>query len=426
MKPKADLFIHGASEVITCVPRPSSQLGRIQDGAIAIADGRIVAVGQQSSVEERIDLSLADRIDAGGKIVAPGFVDCHTHLVFGQSRALEYALRMTRSPAEIEAAGLRTGIPASIQMTREENEEALLKGALDRLSRMLRYGTTTVESKSGYGIRLADELKQLRVNRKLAEIQPIDLASTFLGAHDFPPEIDRDDPEARQAYIRELCEEMIPRVAEDGLAEFCDIYCDTGYYTAKESESILKTGMAHGLAPRIHTDAYANVGGSSLAADLPAVSADHLNYTSPEEMRRLAEAGVVGVVLPALDFAVAHPDPFDARAMLDAGMTLALGTNLNPGNWTESMQVVMQFACRNHGMSPQEAMLAATAGAARAIHRQDRVGCLADGFQADLQLWDLPTFEDLIYRIGHNAVSMVLKKGAVVVEQTGPDGTKWD
>ena len=161
------------------------------------------------------------------------------------------------------------------------------------------------------------------------------------------------------------------------------------------------------------------MGGSSLAASLPAVSADHLNYTSVEEMHRLAAAGVIGVVLPALDFAVAHPDPFDARAMLNAGMTLALGTNLNPGNWTESMQVVMQLACRNHGMSPEEAMLAATTGAAQAIGRQDRIGCLAEGYQADLQLWDLPTFEDVIYRIGHNAVCMVVKRGKVVVRKGG-------
>ena len=415
MELKVDLYIHGASEVITCVPSPSNPLGRISDGAIAIADGHIVAVGQRSSVEKRVDLSLAKAIDVDGKIVAPGFVDCHTHLVFGRSRVLEYALKMTRSVAEIEATGLKTGIPASIQMTREASEDALFEGALDRLNRMMGYGTTTVESKSGYGIRLADELKQLRVNQRLGQAQPVDVVSTFLGAHDFPPEIDREDPLARQAYIRELIEEMIPRVAEGGLAEFCDIYCDTGYYTAEESESILRAGMARGLAPRIHTDAYANVGGSSLAASLPAVSADHLNYTSKEEMHRLAEAGVVGVVLPALDFAVAHPDPFDARAMLDAGMTLALGTNLNPGNWTESMQVVMQLACRNHGMSPEEAMLAATAGAARAISRQDRIGCLAEGYVADIQVWNLPTFEDVIYRIGHNAVTMVLKKGEIVV-----------
>lgn len=418
MKLKADLYIHGASEVITCVPSPSNPLGRIRDGALAIADGHILAVGQRSSVEEKIDLSRADQMDVGGKIVAPGFVDCHTHLVFGRSRVLEYALKMTKSVAAIEASGLKTGIPASIQMTREADEKTLFVGALDRLNRMMGYGTTTVESKSGYGIRLADELKQLRVNQRLGYAQPVDVVSTFLGAHDFPPEINREDPVARQAYIRELMEEMIPRVAEDGLAEFCDIYCDTGYYTAEESEKILRAGMAHGLAPRIHTDAYANVGGSSLAARLPAVSADHLNYTSVQEMHRMAQAGVVGVVLPALDFAVAHPDPFDARAMLDAGMTLALGTNLNPGNWTESMQVVMQLACRNHAMSPEEAMLAATAGAAKAICRQDRIGCLADGYQADLQLWDLPTFEDVIYRIGHNAVCMVLKKGRVVVEKS--------
>ncbi len=419
MKPKADLYIHGASVVITCVPRPFDPLGRISGGAVAIADGQILAVGRPSSMAEKVDLSQANRIDAAGKIAAPGFVDCHTHLVFGRSRVLEYALKMTKSVAEIEATGLKTGIPASIQMTREESEDALFEAALDRLSRMMGYGTTTVESKSGYGIRLVDELKQLRVNRRLARAQPVDVVSTFLGAHDFPPEIDRHDPVARQAYIQELIEVMIPRVAEEGLAEFCDVYCDTGYYTAKESAMILGAGLVYGLTPKIHTDAYANVGGSSLAARLPAVSADHLNYTSVEEMHRLAAAGVIGVVLPALDFAVAHPDPFDARAMLNAGMTLALGTNLNPGNWTESMQVVMQLACRNHGMSPEEAMLAATTGAAQAIGRQDRIGCLAEGYQADLQLWDLPTFEDVIYRIGHNAVCMVLKRGKMVVRKGG-------
>ncbi len=420
MKPKADLYIHGASELITCVPGPWDLLGRIPGGGVAIADGRISAVGQHALVAKKMDLSQAEKMDAGGKILAPGFVDCHTHLVFGQSRVLEYALKMTRSVAEIEAAGLKTGIPASIEMTRKAREGTLFEGALDRLNRMMGYGTTTIESKSGYGIRPADELKQLRVNKRLEKARPVDVVSTFLGAHDFPPEIDRKDPVARQIYIRELVEKVIPRVAEDGLAEFCDVYCDTGYYTAEESKVILRAGISHGLLPKIHTDAYANVGGSSLAALLPAVSADHLNYTSREEMDRMAEAGVVGVVLPALDFAVAHPDPFDARAMLDAGMTLALGTNLNPGNWTESMQVVMQLACRNHGMSPEEAMLAATTGAARAICRKDRIGCLAEGYQADIQMWDLPTFEDVIYRIGHNAVTTVLKNGKVVLEKSDP------
>jgi imidazolonepropionase len=321
---------------------------------------------------------------------------------------------MTRSVAEIEAMGVDTGIPASIRMTREEDEDALFHSALDRLRRMLRYGTTTVESKSGYGIRQKDEIKQLMVNRRLAASQPVDVVSTFLGAHDFPPEIDRDDPEQRKGYIRQLTQEMIPFVAEERLAEFCDIYCDVGYYTAAEAKIILEAGRDHQLAPKMHTDAYRNIGGSTLASELPAVSADHLNYTSPEEMTRLAEAGVVGVVLPALDFAAAHPKPFDARAMIEAGMTLALGTNLNPGNWTESMQFVLQLACRNHGMSPEEALLAATRGAARALARDDCIGRLAPGYRADLQLWELSAFEDLIYRLGNNAVRTVIKNGRVV------------
>ncbi len=416
MKSKAETYIDGAREIITCDSMRSDALGRIPNGIIAIANGDILAAGPPEEVAKTADLSNARRIDAGGKIVAPGFVDCHTHLVFGRSRAEEYALKMTKSVREIEAMGIETGIPASIRMTREENEESLFNDALDRIGRMLRYGTTTVESKSGYGIRLEDELKQLRVNSRLDLDQPVDVVSTFLGAHDFPPEIDRNHPKDRKAYIRELTEKMIPRVTEEKLAEFCDIYCDTGYYTREEAHKILRAGIDHGLLPRIHTDAYANVGGSTLAAELPAVSADHLNYTSKTEMHLLAEAGVVGVVLPALDFAVAHPDPFNARAMLEAGMTLALGTNINPGNWTESMQMVMQLACRNHGMSPEEAMLAATTGAAKAIRREDRIGRLAKGYSADIQIWDLPSFEDSIYRIGNNAVCMVIKNGTVVFQ----------
>ena len=416
-KIKADLLIDNAAEVITCVSTADDSLGRISNGVVAVADGRILATGTRSAVEQHIDLSGADVVNAEGKIIAPGFVDCHTHLVFGRSRVKEYALKMTHSVAEIEATGLKTGIPASIEMTREATEEELFSGAMDRLKRMLRYGTTTIESKSGYGISWPDELKILRVNQRLDQAQPMEVVSTFLGAHDFPPEIDRENPEQRAAYIRELTEEMMPRVAEKNLAEFCDIYCDVGYYTAEESATVLKGGMQHGLAPRIHTDAYANIGGSSLAAELPAISADHLNYPTPEEMRRMAEAGVVGVVLPALDFAVAHPDPFKARPMIEAGMTLALGTNLNPGNWTESMQLVMQLACRNHGMSPEEAMLAATTGAAKAIRREQHIGCLAQGFQADIQIWDLPCFEDIIYRIGNNATWMVIKNGTIVVRE---------
>jgi len=417
-KPKVDLVIDNATELITCVSKGSDPLGRISNGAIAIAEGQILATGSRADIDERFDLTEAEVLDAQGKIVAPGFVDCHTHLIFGKSRVKEFALKMTRSVAEIEAMGLKTGIPASIAMTREASEDDLFLTAMDRLERMLGYGTTTVESKSGYGISWPDELKMLHVNQRLGQAQPMEVVSTFLGAHDFPPEMDRNDSDQRAAYIRELTHEMIPKVAEKNLAQFCDIYCDVGYYTAEESETVLRAGMDNGLAPRIHTDAYANIGGSSLAAALPAVSADHLNYPSEKEIRSMAQSNVVGVVLPALDFAVAHPDPFDARSMIDAGMTLALGTNLNPGNWTESMQLVMQLACRNHGMAPEEAMLAATTHAAKAIQRDHQIGCLAKGYQADIQIWNLPSFEDVIYRIGNNAVWAVIKNGKIVVRRT--------
>ena len=415
MKPKADLLIHNISEVITCVPNESDPLGRITDGALVIGSGLIMAIGKLSDLKKTMDLSLVEQIDAKKKIVAPGFVDCHTHLTFGGSRGKEFALKMTKSIDKIESMGIATGIPASIQMTREESEEALYFSAMDRLGRMLKHGTTTVESKSGYGINLKDELKQLYVNRRLSATQPVEVVSTFLGAHDFPPEVDRNNKSQREGYVQFLIKDMIPRVAKKELAEFCDVYCDRGYYTQKEAELILKTGIDYGLDAKIHTDAYDNIGGSTLAADLPCISADHLNYTTKSEMYRLAASGVIGVVLPALDFAVAHPDPFKARKMLDAGMTLALGTNLNPGNWTESMQFVMQLACRNHGMSLEEAMLAATVGAAKALKREHIIGCLCVGYQADIQIWDLKYFEDLIYRLANNAAWKVIKKGQIVI-----------
>jgi len=401
------LLIARATELLTCVPRGDELIGRIRDGAVAIAGERIVAVGATDEVLAQVDMKNVQWIDCEyNKIVAPGFVDCHTHLVFGGSRVQEYAARMTHTLDEVKALGIQTGIGASVQMTRAASAAQLTASALDRLSRMFRSGTTTVESKSGYGLTLDDELKMLRVNRALQSSQPVDVLSTFLGAHAFPNEL------PRERYVDLVMDEMIPRVAEERLAEFCDVFCDDGYFSADESRRILEAGQAAGLKPKIHADQYSAIGAAQVAMDVRAVSADHLNYTNRALMRALANAGVVGVVTPTLDFAVRHPKPFDARAMFDEGMLLALATDFCPAAWCETMQVVMQFACRLYQFSPAEAIYAATVGGARALDLNDR-GCIAVGKLADLQLWNLPTFEDVIYRIGNNAVEAVVKRGKV-------------
>jgi imidazolonepropionase len=407
---RADLLIADAALALTAVPAPGDPIGRIPGASVAIAGERILAVGPAAEVASQVDATSARVIDATGKIVAPGFVDSHTHLVFAGSRAAEYAARMTHSAAEVAAMGIPMGIQATVAATRSAPAEALVAGARQRLRGMLRHGTTTVETKSGYGLTPEAELKMLRVNRDLGARQPVDIVSTFLGAHDFPPELPRD------RYVAQLIAEMIPRVAEEGLAEFCDVYCDEGYYTVEESRRILEAGRIAGLKPKIHTDAYSAIGGAAMAAELGVVSADHLNYAVREDFRKLAAAGVTGVVMPALDWAVAHSRPFDARAMLSEGLPLALATDLCPACWVESMQVVMQLACRLYRLSPDEALFAATAGGARALGLEDR-GTLQPGRVADIQIWDLPSFEDVIYRIGSNAVETVIKRGRIVVAQ---------
>jgi len=405
-RPKVDLLLSGASEVITCAPDAYNPVGRLREVDIAVRGETIAAVAPRAELERVFDLSGAEKIALDGKIAAPGFVDCHTHLVFGGSRAREYAAKMTRTAQEVTALGIPSGIQATVQMTRASSRETLANSAQRILERMLRCGTTTVESKSGYGLSLERELELLQVNRVLQGRQPVDIVSTFLGAHDFPADVPRQD------YLDCLIKEMIPQVAQEGLAEYCDVYCDAGYYTVDETRRILEAGERWGLRPKVHVDAYANIGGSAVAADLRAVSADHLNYTARSEMARLAQAGVVGVVMPGLDFAVRHPRPFDARAMLAEGMELALATDFCPACWMESMQMVMQLACRLYSLSPEEVLLAATSGAAHALGLRDR-GVLAPGFLADIQIWDLPSFEDVIYRIGSNAVVTVVKRGRV-------------
>ncbi len=407
-RPRATLLVQNAAQVLTCVAAPGDPLGRLDGADIAVAGDRIIAVGSAGDVRQQAEVSSAEVFEADGLIAAPGFVDSHTHLVFGGSRVREYAARLTRSAAEVKALGIPTGILATVAMTRAAGVDDLAAGAAARLDQMLAHGTTTVESKSGYGLTVADEIKMLEANRRLQSIQPVDIVSTFLGAHAFPLDV----PPER--YVDSVVAEMLPRVAEGRLAEFCDVYCDEGYFTLAQARRILQAGRGHGLKLKIHADQYSRLGASELAAELGATSADHLNFTERAAMRRLAQAGVVGVLMPTIDFAVQHPRPFDARALQAEGLSLALATDLCPGGWVESMFLVMQLACRLHGFSPEAALLAATLGGARALALDDR-GAIAPGQLADLQFWKLPSVEDAIYRLGHNPVSAVIKRGRRVV-----------
>lgn len=405
------LLLKDPTETLTCVPGPNDLIGRLRGVSVAVQGAHLLDVAPYPVLAERYDLSQTPILDVRGKVLAPGFVDSHTHVVFGGSRVQEYAAKMTRTPAEVRALGIPTGITASMSMTRAATEDELVASAAARLHRMLRAGTTTVESKSGYGLSLEHELKMLRVNQRLVvahDSAPLpSLISTFLGAHAFPPE------KSHATYVDEIIHEMLPAVKAEKLADFCDVYIDDGYFTLPQTRRVLETARALGFKLKIHADQYGALGGAELAAELGVISADHLNYTTPETMHKLAAAGVVGVLMPLIDFAVQHPHPFDARAMFAAGMTLALATDICPGGWTESMQLVMQFACRQHRFSPEEALYAATVGGARALALPDR-GALAPGLRADIQIWDVSTFEDVIYRLGANVVEAVFVGGKQV------------
>ncbi len=408
---KITALIEKAGQVLTCASDAADLVGARTNTVVAISGNAIAAIGTPDEIAAAYDVSGALRIDAKGGLVMPGFVDCHTHLVFHKSRVEEYAQKVTgRTAAEIRAMGIPVGIAATAKMMREATKEQLADSAAERLAHMLACGTTTVESKSGYGLNTATEIKMLEVNVMLADRQPIEIVSTFLGAHEFP------DDKSRAEYIREILDEMIPEVARRKLAEFNDVYCDDGYYTVEESRAILERGLDHGLKVKIHTDAYSHIGGSTLAAGLNAVSADHMNFTEPSEYALLRAAGVVCVVMPALDFAVGHSRPFDARAMLDAGLTLALATDMCPGCWLESMPFVVQLACRLYKFSPAEAIRAGTLHAAMALDRGDRLGSLEPGKQADIAIFPYERYEDMAYRLGRGRAGMVLKGGRVVFD----------
>ncbi|MEH7129665.1 imidazolonepropionase [Neobacillus drentensis] len=411
LKTKIDLLITNAAELVTCTGAGMGDLGVIENAWIAINDGKIAGVGSETEIKREFDLGQSIIIDASGKVVAPGFVDAHTHLVFFGTRVEEYAAKLAGdTPVKLAKLGITTGPNRTVELTRNTPENELFNQSKKRVLKMLEYGITTVESKSGYGLTTESEIKLLEVSRRLNEETPLDVLNTFLGAHGFPENLTKSE------YLGVIINEMIPQVGERRLAEFCDVWCDDGYFTAEESEIILKAGLEYGMKPKIHADAYSYIGGTDLAAKMKMVSVDHLNYTPVEVMKKLAEANVTGVLMPALDFAVEHKRPFDAREMLDLGMNIALATDLCPACYTESMQFVINLACKLYKFSVEEAIKAATYGGAKALDLDDR-GVVQAGKIADLQIWDVPTYKHIAYELGTNIVETVIKNGKVVVGQ---------
>lgn len=375
----------------------------LKDAWILCENGRISALGTgEPPVEE------ARRIDAAGCLVTPGLVDAHTHLIFGGWRQNELALKLHGvSYLEILAAG--GGILSTVKATREATEDELFEKACDALDEMLELGVTTAEAKSGYGLDLETELKQLRVIRRLDEEHPMDLAATFLGAHALPPEYRED----REAYLRLLCDEVIPRVAEEKLAEFCDVFCETGVFTAAESKRILEAGKRCGLIPKIHADEIDPIGGSQLTKEVGAISAEHLIVCPTEGIEAMAQAGTVACCLPATSFYLGSTYA-PVRDMIAAGVPVALASDFNPGSCPSlNLQFVMNLGCLRYRMTPEEMLTGVTLNAAAAINRAESIGSIETGKLADLVVWDAPDLDTLGYRMGSNLTRIVIKKGKV-------------
>jgi imidazolonepropionase len=400
------LFVN-TSQVVTF--DAAAGKGTVYDrGAVLVDEAKVVAVGRAPELEQHA--RNAERIDCEGGVLTPGLVDSHTHAVFGRWRADEYALR-SRGVPYTEIARRGGGINASVRDLRGRTEDELVDLARDRLRTALSYGTTTLEVKSGYGLTVEDELKMLRVIRRLDREGPLELVPTFMGAHETPPELrGRTD-----RYVDIVVSEMIPAVAEAGLARFCDVFMEPGVFDARQTRRILEAGLDHGLVPKLHADELEPSGGAELAAELDAASADHLGRISNPGIRALARSATVATLLPGTLFFLGRKEYAPARRLLDAGATVALATDFNPGSSASpNLPLTMTIACSQMGMDPLEALVAATRGGARALRLEDGAGTLAQGAPADLVLWDATDYREIAYRYGVRLARRVWKRGAEV------------
>jgi imidazolonepropionase len=405
---RADFLLTGIGQLVTCDPGlGEGPLGVVERAAVAAAGGRVVFAGPQAALGDLDVAAGAVRVDAGGQAVLPGFVDAHTHLVFAGDRADEFAARL-RGVGYEEALAAGGGINRTVRETRAASDAELEAAADRRLALAARHGTTTLEAKSGYGLTVEDERRSLEVLARVAARSPVEVVPTFLGAHLVPEEYAGD----RAGYLDLLEHEMLPACAP--LAEFVDAFCDRGALTVEESRRVLAAGARHGLKGKLHANELGSTGGAALAAALGCVSADHLLYCEPEEAVALAAAGTVAVLLPGTSFLLRTGRAAPVQVLRDAGVTMALGTDCNPGTcYCESMQLVIALACVHDGLTPEEAVLAATDGAARALGRGGRVGRLAPGAACDLVVLAGRSYLDLAYHLGVNLAQLVVKGGAL-------------
>ena len=393
--------------------KDQAELGLIEDGAVWIVDTHIQMAGLRSQVEQAVGARSLSRISAEGCVVMPGFVDCHSHPVFMESRIHDFEQRIKgRSYQEISASG--GGILSTVRKVRAATEEELIQRTLPRLWAFLRHGTTTLEAKSGYGLNLESELKMLESIRKLEELTPLELVPTFLGAHEIPPEF-RDDP---GGYLDEIIHTMLPEVARRKLAEYCDGFIEPDIFDLAAAESLFQAARNHGLGLRLHADQFSPGGAVLLGVRLGAISVDHLDRIEEEEIALLAKSPTIAVLLPGSVYHLGLGSYPPTRRLIEAGVAVALATDFNPGSSPVlNMQMILSLACTQMRMTPAEAIVAATINGAYALDRGNRCGSLKAGKQADLCILDVSDYREIPYYFGVNHCRMVFKRGKPVNPQ---------
>jgi imidazolonepropionase len=415
------VLITGCKELLTLrgdVPRRGAAMrdpGLVRDAAVLVRDGNIIAVGPHRRLARLFEARGAKKLDLGGRVVLPGLIDSHTHLIFPASRAAEYEQRIAGATYE-EIARQGGGILSTVRALRRAKPSALKTRALAALRQFAAHGTTTLEAKSGYGLDTKSELGTLRLLRELHQEQPLDIHPTFLGAHVVPPEFrGRAD-----AYVEFLVQKLIPSVAFAGLAEFCDVFCDRGAFGVAQARRVLLAGRACGLVPRLHAEQLARTGAARLAVEVEAASADHLVKINPAGIRALASSNVVATLLPGCSFHLGLAEYAPARKLLTAGAVVALASDYNPGTSpTLSLPMVMSLACSQMRMTPAEAIAAATINAAYSLRRHDHIGSIEVGKYADLAIFDVEDYREIPYYFGVNHCVTTIKRGEIVYSREG-------